>query len=43
LWVSGLAIALIVAGERLFMRSHTDDDGHMAMGNDLPHTREPHD
>jgi hypothetical protein len=29
--VSGVAIALIVAGERLFMWSHTGDDGGMDM------------
>lgn len=31
LYVSAAAIALIVVAERLFMRSHTDPDGHMNM------------
>ena len=31
LYVSAGAIALIVAAERLFMRSHTDQNGDMAM------------
>ena len=29
--VSGIGIALIVAGERLFMWSHTDSEGRMDM------------
>ena len=35
LFVSVVAILLIVAGERLFMRSHTDSDGHMDMEMDM--------
>jgi len=35
LLVSAVAIALIVAGERLFMRSHTDREGHMPMDMDM--------
>ena len=31
LYVSAAAIALIVAAERLFMRSHTNPDGQMSM------------
>ncbi|MEZ5170668.1 MAG: APC family permease [Acidimicrobiia bacterium] len=31
LYVSAAGIALIVIGERLFMRSHTDSEGNMAM------------
>lgn len=31
LYVSAAAIAAIVIGERLFMRSHTDSDGRMDM------------
>jgi phosphatidylglycerophosphate synthase len=30
--VSAIGILLIVVGERLFMRSHTDSEGHMNMG-----------
>ena len=33
--VSGVSIVLIVAGERLFMRSHTDSDGKMDMEMDM--------
>ncbi len=33
LLVSAVGIALIVAGERLFMWSHTDSDGNMDMGD----------
>ncbi len=32
LFVSAIGIVLIVVGERLFMRSHTDSEGHMDMG-----------
>ncbi len=32
LFVSATGIVLIVVGERLFMRSHTDSEGHMDMG-----------
>ncbi len=35
LFVSAVGIVLIVAGERLFMRSHTDSDGNMDMKMDM--------
>lgn len=35
LFVSAAGIALIVAGERLFMWSHTDAEGHMDMDMDM--------
>ncbi len=31
LYVSAAGIAVLVIGERLFMRSHTDSEGKMAM------------
>jgi hypothetical protein len=35
LFVSAIGIVLIIAGERLFMRSHTDSEGNMDMEMDM--------